>query len=221
MAAIGNHRHLDRPRRVQVVDAGLGNLRSVTNALVAVGGEPAVVKDPRDLDRTARVILPGVGAFGDAMASLHDRGWIAAIRRTVEEGIPLLGICLGMQLLMTEGAEHGSHAGLDLVAGTVTRLRPGDPALRLPHIGWNDIRPVRECSLLAGLPDHDFYFAHSYAIEPADSSVVTSYCQHGTEFVATLHTGNVFGAQFHPEKSHRSGLQVLRNFVDLSDEDRC
>ncbi|MEX1113587.1 MAG: imidazole glycerol phosphate synthase subunit HisH [Patescibacteria group bacterium] len=221
MTATGNPRHLERPRRVHIVDAGLGNLRSVWHALAAVGAEPIVISEPQDLDGSARVILPGVGAFGDAMGSLRDGGWVSAIRRTVDENIPLLGICLGMQLLMTEGTEHGAHAGLDLVAGTVTQLRPGDPTLRLPHIGWNDIRPVRSCDLLADIADHDFYFVHSFAVAPEDPGVITSYCEHGSDFVATLHSGSVYGAQFHPEKSHVSGLQLLRNFIEMDGEGEC
>ncbi len=205
---------------VVVIDYGMGNLRSVANALAALDREPVVSADPAALQDADAVVLPGVGAFGDGMRQLRERGWVAALQRAVRgEGKPFLGICLGMQLLAARGTEHGEHAGLGWLDGVVTRLPDEDPAVRVPHIGWNDVEPAAGAALYAGFGQRpDFYFVHSYRFEPADDGVVTGWCDHGVRFAASVAQGNIHAVQFHPEKSQGPGMAVLRNFLALARE---
>jgi glutamine amidotransferase len=156
-----------------------------------------------------------VGAFGDGMVQLRARGWDDALKLAVrEEGRPLLGICLGMQLLAEVGTEHGQGTGLGWIPGRVTRLPGGSTDVRVPHIGWNDVTIVRSDGLYAGLNGQpDFYFVHSYRFEPADEGDVSGWCEHGTRFAASLEHGSIWATQFHPEKSQGPGLVVLRNFL--------
>ncbi len=201
--------------RIAIINYGLGNLSSVANALSFVGAEPFIAETPSDLDRADKAILPGVGAFGDGMKNLRENGWIEKIHDfTLVAQKPFLGICLGMQLLATTGTEHGDHQGLDLIKGTVIRLTSPDKSIRIPHIGWNDVK-VREGTISyqdIAMP-HDFYFVHSYALLPDDPSVVSATCHHGQDFVASVENENIWGAQFHPEKSQRAGLGFLKNFI--------
>ncbi|MCB1182656.1 imidazole glycerol phosphate synthase subunit HisH [bacterium] len=200
---------------IAIVDAGLGNLRSVANAVAALGAAPAIVRSPHDLAAADAIILPGVGAFGDGMRRLRAGGWVPALEQAVlGEGKPFLGICLGMQLLASRGTEHGDHAGLGWLDGTVTRLPGGDPAVRVPHVGWNDVEIAGDGGMYAGCgPAPDFYFVHSYRFEPADPAVVTGWCTHGVRFAASVARGNIRAVQFHPEKSQGAGMAVLRNFL--------
>lgn len=197
-----------------ILDYGMGNVRSVLNACVAVGAEAAVTRDPAVLRAARGLLLPGVGAFGDAMAALRAAGLIESLEREVrEEGKPFLGICLGMQLLATRGTEHGDHAGLGWIAGRAERLAA--PGLRLPHVGWNAVRVARSDGAFAGLGSVEtFYFTHGYALVPDDPSVASGLCDHGGPFVAAVEAGNLWAVQFHPEKSQRAGLAVLRNFAE-------
>ena len=198
-----------------IVDYGMGNLRSVANACEALGSPARIARRPEELRDADRIILPGVGAFGDAMRNLAAAGWIEALDAEVRgKGKPFLGICLGMQLLATRGTEFGSHAGLGWIPGTAVKLDPADATLRVPHMGWNRVEVVKRDGLLAGLGEGaDFYFVHSYVLQPEDPSVVTGRCSHGTAFAAVVERGQIQATQFHPEKSQKAGLTVLGNFL--------
>jgi imidazole glycerol-phosphate synthase subunit HisH len=202
--------------KVGIVNYGFGNIGSVRRALDELHVEPVVADAPAALVGCDRIILPGVGAFGEAMASLRAGGWVEPLRRQVRDaGVPLLGICLGMQLLAASSDEDGHHDGLGFVSGEVRRLDSFGCALRVPHVGWNEVRFAEGATLFAGIPqESDFYFVHSFALDSADPSVcaTTSY---GTTISAAVQDGRVFGTQFHPEKSSRAGRRVLRNFLDV------
>jgi imidazole glycerol-phosphate synthase subunit HisH len=196
-----------------IVDYGVGNLRSVQKALERVGAEAVVSGDPGALEAARGVVLPGVGAFGDGMAQLRARGLVEPVLRHVEAGKPLLGICLGMQLLFEDSEEMGRHAGLDLLPGRVVRFPEGD--LKVPHIGWNQLE-VREDPLTAGIAGGSYaYFVHSYYVAPAEAEDVLATTEYGIQFAAVVGRGRVWGAQFHPEKSQEVGLRLLQNFARL------
>jgi glutamine amidotransferase len=203
------------PPRVGLIDYGMGNLRSVANALIHVGADVRIVQEPARLEAVDGIVLPGVGSFGDGMANLRALGFLPGMKCAVlERKKPFLGICLGLQLLATTGLEHGRSEGLGWIPGVVPLLAPSDDRLRIPHIGWNEVtfRPAEK--LYEGLGEgKDYYFVHSYHLVPEDPSVVTGVCDYGGQFVASLRKGNIAAVQFHPEKSHRSGLKVLENFV--------
>jgi len=201
-----------------LVDYGVGNLHSVGRALEVVGADVLVSSRPDELRTAERIVLPGVGGFGDGMRSLEDRGWVEPLREAIlTDGIPCLGICLGMQLLATRGFEGEARAGLGVIAGDVVRLEPPTHEERVPHVGWNEVVKTRDEILFDGIPDGtDFYFVHSYHLrlqEPNDGIAETAYCG---RFTSAVRRGNVFGVQFHPEKSLRAGLRLLRNFVSYS-----
>lgn len=208
----------EEPVRIAIIDYGMGNLRSVMNAFASLGADARVAEVPADLASADRIVLPGVGAFGDGMENLRRLGWIPALEREVREGgKPFLGICLGMQLLATEGTEFGAHKGLGWIPGAADRIQPSDPSLRVPHIGWNDVRFVRRNGLFAGLGETDtFYFVHSYALMPEDGGIVSGVCDYGGEFAAGIESGNLYATQFHPEKSQKAGMSVLRNFLAVT-----
>ena len=198
---------------IGIVDYGAGNLASVKNALGQLGHDAAVFDRAADTAGFDRIILPGVGSFRQAMQALDDRGWTFALRGFAASGRPLLGVCLGMQLLFDEGDEHGLTRGLGLVPGRVLLMTPAAPH-RVPHVGWNNLIPARRHPLLQGLKPHvDLYFVHSYHADAADAADVIARCDHGGEFVAAVARGNVAGMQFHPEKSQPSGLRILDNFA--------
>jgi len=201
--------------KIAIVDYGMGNLGSVSNALTMLGAEPYVARRPIDLDGAEAIILPGVGAFVDGMTQLHGRRWTGALEWVViAEGLPFLGICLGMQLLAEVGTEHGEVPGLGWIPGRVTRLPAGGPEIRVPHVGWNEVEVVHHEGLYAGFGQPpDFYFVHSYRFEPADDADVSGWCEHGVRFAASLERGPIWATQFHPEKSQGPGLAVLRNFL--------
>jgi glutamine amidotransferase len=202
---------------VAVVDYGMGNRRSVQKALEHVGARVTVTRDPRTLGDADALVVPGVGAFGAAMASLSELGLIDPIRDAAAAGRPVLGICLGMQLLFERSSELGETAGLGLLAGEVTRLDVGTSALRIPHIGWNEVRPVRPAPLTTGLPEQGaaFYHVHSFAVRPADPEDVVATTTYGETFAAIVARGSVMGTQFHPEKSSVHGLGLLAAFCAL------
>jgi len=200
---------------VTVIDYGIGNLRSVTKALEFLGCQVTLTSDPDEVARAKKLVLPGVGAFGAGMANLQRLGLVEAIRDAVKSGTPLLGICLGLQLLFDESEEMGRHEGLKLVRGKVVRF-PETDNLRIPHMGWNSLRIVKPEPLFKGVPDGAMvYFVHSYFPVPEDPSVVAATTEHGVEFVSAIAVDNIFGTQFHPEKSSKVGLQILRNFAGL------
>lgn len=190
----------------------MGNLRSVEKAVSAVGGQPVISSDPDAILKAARLILPGVGAFGDAMENLRRNGLDAAIRESVNAGKPLLGLCLGLQLLFTHSEEFGSHKGLDLIPGNVRRFN--DPGLRVPHVGWNQIEGLKPNPLLKGIPEGSyFYFVHSFFVEPDKPENSLCWTSYGHRFCSIANKDKVWGAQFHPEKSQEAGKKLLRNFL--------
>jgi glutamine amidotransferase len=199
---------------VVIIDYGMGNLRSVEKALEAVGGRPEISGDPDAVAKSRRLILPGVGAFGDAMRNLHAGSLDGAILAAINRGTPLLGLCLGLQLLFSESEEFGHHIGLGLIPGKVRRLdRPG---LRVPHVGWNQVESLANDPLLTGIAEGSyFYFVHSYFVEPEDARDVLSLTHYGDRFCSIARRANVWGAQFHPEKSQEAGRQLLRNFLGI------
>ncbi len=198
---------------IAIVDYGMGNLRSVQKAFEAVGHGAVVTRDRRVLSEASHLVLPGVGAFADCMRNLEEYGLIEPIRRGIESGKPFLGICLGLQLLFTESEEFGVHKGLDIVPGRVKRFPA--TALKVPHMGWNALTIRRTAPPLRELdPEAHVYFVHSYYVEPADASVVSTITEYGIPFVSSIWRDNLFACQFHPEKSQAAGLRIVRNFGD-------
>ena len=199
---------------VGIIAYGMGNLRSVANACRFLGVEPLLCSTPDQLGSCRRIILPGVGAFADGMTRLRHGGWDHELTREVcERGKPFLGVCLGMQLLAAVGTEHGSHRGLGWIDGTVERIVQID-GVRIPHIGWNDVTPTRHDGVFEGMTVAPvFYFIHSYVLRPADERIVTSRCDYGEPFVSSIHVNNITATQFHPEKSQKAGLHVLKRFL--------
>ena len=201
-------------RMIGVLDYGMGNVRSVLNALEFLGADARLVADPGAAREAERLVLPGVGSFGAGMRRLDERGLATAIPELVSEGRPLLGVCLGMQLLADRSSEHGDHDGLGLIAGSVERLEVAP--LRIPHVGWNELTIRRETALLGDLPDDPtFYFVHSFEFHPEAAEAVTATTDYGRAVTAVVEGGAVSGAQFHPEKSQSAGLQLLRNFLEM------
>ena len=202
-------------KRVAVVDYGVSNLDSVARALEECGASPFVTSDPAELRHASLMVLPGVGAFADGMRNLRARGLDHALREQVlEQGVPLLGVCLGMHLLADRGIEGGETQGLGLVPGAAVKLQPREPGTRIPHVGWNEVHPARPSPLMEGIEDgRDFYFVHSYHLacdDPADVLATTPYCG---GIASAVQRGIVAGVQFHPEKSQKAGFALLRNFV--------
>lgn len=211
---------------IGILDYGMGNLRSVQKAFDRLGGTRAiVVSDPRELCGCEKAVLPGVGNFADGMKLLGERGFVGPVQDFIGSGRPLLGICMGMQLLLdssTEDAEAagGTIAGLGVVPGRVVRFEEdqgaGRPRLKVPHMGWNRLEPTGESPLFAGLDDEAYvYFVHGYYCQPSDDAVVAATAEYGRSFCAALHRDNVWATQFHPEKSQRVGLQILSNFAAI------
>jgi glutamine amidotransferase len=206
---------------VLVVDYGMGNLGSVRRALEECGAEVLVSEHPPDLKLANRILLPGVGAFADGMAHLEREGWIHALQKAVlDDKLPILGICLGMQLMMSQGDEGGKSSGLGFFEGSVRRMIPAEGE-RLPHVGWNEIHPCGETPLLKPLlkdilPGTDFYFVHSYCVEPVDSQVIMAHTPYAGGFPSVIGREHMAGVQFHPEKSSQAGFQILKNFLELS-----
>ena len=202
-------------RTVAVVDYGAGNLHSVRHALELVGADVVVTKRPEDLHDAERIVLPGVGAFGECAAGLRASGFIESLEQEVRRrGKPFLGICVGMQLLAREGREHGVHAGLGWVPGVVQRLEADARGLKIPHVGWNDITPHAANHLFDGLRrDPTFYFTHSFHLSLDDPSYEAASCDYGGRFTAAVLKDNVAATQFHPEKSQENGLKLLENFL--------
>ena len=198
---------------IALIDYGIGNLRSVAKALSAVGGDVRLTADPDHVLAASKVVLPGVGAFGDGMAGLRERHLIETLKTVVARQTPLLGICLGMQLLFEASDELGSHDGLGFLPGRVRRFPPGD--LKIPQTGWNQILLDQDSPLLRGLePGSYAYYNHSYHCDPADPADVLASTEYGIRYASVVGCGRLYGVQFHPEKSQRVGLAILRNFVE-------
>jgi len=199
---------------IAIINYGLGNLHSVHKAIAHVGGEVIVTGDIREILGADKIILPGVGAFADGMKGLEDRDLVPVMRETVALGKPLLGICLGMQLLFEESEEQGYHRGLGLLPGRVVQFNGVDQ--KVPQIGWNQLEIQRPSRLLNGIKNNAyFYFNHGYFCTPERSGDVLTLTEYGTKFASAVENGNVYGVQFHPEKSQKLGLRILRNFVEL------
>lgn len=198
---------------IAIVDYGMGNLRSVQKAFERVGAEARVIPSPLELADARGIVLPGVGAFGQAMSNLRVAGWIEPLRDACARDVPFIGICLGMQLLFDTSEEMGRNAGLGILPGEVKRF---NGKLKVPQMGWNRIHINKPSPLLIDVPDGSYaFFVHSYYCAPLDSSVVLATTDYGIEFAAMVARGNIFGAQFHPEKSQSVGLRILANFASM------
>lgn len=205
---------------IAIVDYGMANLRSVEKALAFVGGDPVITSDPEVIRRADRVVLPGVGAFCASMNNLNRCGLQYSVRDFAATGKPFLGICVGLQMLFDESSEMGDSPGLGMFGGKVVKFfEQGKPAgsesLKVPHIGWNELTPSLDSKLLRGVePGARVYFVHSFYPVPQDPSIVSATSDYGGPFCCAIEKGNIAATQFHPEKSGRVGLQILRNFVE-------
>ena len=200
---------------IAIIDYDAGNLRSVEKALQALGEETVITRDRDEILSADRVILPGVGAFGDAMEKLHQYGLVEIIRQVVQNGTPFLGICLGLQLLFEESEDSQGVPGLGILKGKIRRI-PNTPGLKIPHMGWNSLILRPGTRLFSGLGEDPYvYFVHSYYLEAADPEIVAASADYGVVIHAAVESGNVFACQFHPEKSSDTGLQILKNFISL------
>ena len=194
---------------IAIVDYGMGNLRSVQKAFEYLGYDAAITDQSKALENASHIVLPGVGAFRDAIAALKAKDLDGVIKKEVSEGKPFLGICLGMQMLFDRSSEDGEYEGLGLIGGEVVRF---DTDLKIPHIGWNTLYYNKRTALFDGIDDNYFYFVHSYHAAKVANEDVETTCVYGYEFVASVNRDNIWGVQFHPEKSGDTGLKVLKNF---------
>ena len=211
---------------IAIIDSGIANLRSVEKGFERVGVPACVVREPGALRDAAGIVLPGVGAFSDGIATLEAAGFIDPLFREIESGKPILGICLGLHFLFSESEEFGLHKGLDLMRGRVRRfpgttpssvLSPESSLLKVPHMGWNQVVLKREAPIMKGIPDGSyFYFVHSYYVEPEDEGTIAGITEYGIPFTSMIWRDNLFATQFHPEKSQTLGLQILANFGALA-----
>jgi len=201
---------------IAIIDYGAGNLRSVQKGFERSGAEARIVEDSEGIRRAAGVVLPGVGAFRDCYNGIAARGLTDAVLESVRIDKPFLGICVGLQLLFTESEEGGRNAGFDIIGGSVRRF-PRSAGRKVPHMGWNQLEIVRDtCPLFEGVESGSFvYFVHSYYADPQEQDVVASVTEYGVRFCSTLWRGNLFGVQFHPEKSQHVGLKILENFAHV------
>ncbi|EXG78153.1 imidazole glycerol phosphate synthase subunit HisH [Cloacibacillus evryensis] len=201
---------------IAVIDYGAGNLKSVKNALDHLGAANMRASTAKEILLADAVILPGVGEFGTAMAELERRGIKEAVIEAANGGRPLLGICLGMQLLFEAGEESPGAKGLGILPGRVPRF-PAEMGLKIPHMGWNSVMPLKENRLLDGLPKGSYmYFVHSFYVKAAERADVSAISEYGLIFDAAVERGNIFGCQFHPEKSGAAGLVILKNFIEIA-----
>lgn len=204
-------------QEIVMIDYGASNIRSAQKAFEHIGATVRLTADPRAVLEAGKLVLPGVGAFGAGMDALRARGMDTAVCRRVQEGVPLLGICLGMQFLFESSDEMGDHEGLGLMPGHVTRFEAAGLDLKVPHMGWNQIEHPDSHPLLADIPQGAYtYFVHSYYCVPKDPADVVAITAYGQPFASIVARGNVYGIQFHPEKSQQVGLQILRNYTELT-----
>lgn len=200
---------------IAIIDYDAGNIKSVEKALLSLGEEPVITRDREQILNADKVILPGVGAFGDAMQKLEEYGMDKVIHEVVAKGTPLLGICLGLQLLFERSDEAPGVEGLGVLNGEILRI-PDMEGLKIPHMGWNSLRLINDGRLFRGLDDESYvYFVHSYYLKAADERIVKATTEYSTLIHAAVEQGNVFACQFHPEKSSDTGLHILKNFVEL------
>lgn len=217
---------------IAIIDYKMGNVRSVAKAFESIGAKVEVTANKNKLAKAKALVLPGVGAYSAGMKNLRKLKLIPEIEKVVSDGRPFLGICLGLQLLFTKSEEHGTHKGLNLIPGEVVRFKSD---LKIPHMGWNTITQVkskklkvesvkenmRGTSLLKGIPDESyFYFVHSYYVKPVKSKYVLARCKYGQNFACVVGKNNIFGIQFHPEKSSDLGIKILKNFCKIAGETR-
>lgn len=203
---------------IAIIDYDAGNIKSVEKALLFLGEDVIITRDKETILGADGVILPGVGAFGDAMNKLHAYGLVEVIRECVKKEIPFLGICLGLQLLFESSEESPGVEGLHILDGKIVRI-PADCGMKVPHIGWNDLQFSNSGKLFEGIPEKSYvYFVHSYYLKAADESIVTATTEYGPHIHASVEKGNVFACQFHPEKSSDVGMQILRNFIRITKE---
>ncbi len=202
---------------IAIIDYKMGNIKSVENSFKKAGARIEVTSDPEKIRNASAVILPGVGAYRDAFNNLDEMGLIKPIYESIGKK-PFLGICIGMQLLFEYSLEDGKNRGLGVFKGFVGRIPPG---VKIPHIGWNQIEIKKESRLLKGIKQgENFYFVHSYHVIPEDKSIISTVTDYGTSIVASIEQDNIFGFQFHPEKSSTSGQRLIRNFIDLAEGNR-
>ncbi len=198
---------------ILIIDYGMSNLRSVRHALTYLGAEACIRDSPRDIDRASALVLPGDGAFGPAMENLRAGGWLEPIYKAIARGVPFLGICLGMQLLFDSSEEMGEHRGLGILRGRVKKFPPS--AGKIPQIGWNQLYVHDSSNFLRGVPNGAYaYFVHSYYCEADDAKGIAAQTEYGVWYASVVESGNVWGAQFHPEKSGQDGLRMLQNFLE-------
>ena len=205
---------------IAIVDYGMGNLRSVQKGLQKVGGNAEIVSRPEAIADADSVVLPGVGAFADAIERIRSTGLDVALLESITQGKPFLGICLGYQLLFDTSFENGQYDGLGIFSGNVVRFDftglKDNTGLKIPHMGWNQINPVPTCPLFESIPDNSYvYFVHSYHPDSTDNKVIAATTDYGYTFPSAVHRDNIYAVQFHPEKSQKIGLQMLKNFVEL------
>ena len=203
---------------ISILDYGMANLRSVQKGFEQVGARAEIISRPEQIDRAERLVLPGVGAFQDAVATLRERGLDGAIRSHINSGKPFLGICLGLQMLFDVGYEDGEHRGLGVFRGACVRFDVDQPPLdlKVPHMGWNQLNIQRPSPLTRGLPEAcGVYFVHGYHVVPQDPALIATTTDYGRPFVSSIWKDNVVATQFHPEKSQKVGLQILSNFAAL------
>ena len=200
---------------IAIIDYDAGNIKSVEKALLLLGQEVKITDDAKEILSADKVVLPGVGAFGDAMGNLERRGLVPVIRETAEKGTPFLGICLGLQLLFERSGEAPGVAGLGILPGEILRIPAGE-GLKIPHMGWNSLHLEHGGRLFEQLPEQSYvYFVHSYYLKAREEEIVKASTEYGVHIHASVEKGNVFACQFHPEKSSEVGLQILRNFVNI------
>jgi glutamine amidotransferase len=202
---------------ISIIDYGMANLRSVQKAFESVGAAARIVSTPEEIERADRIVLPGVGAFADAVRTLRDKQMVEPILAHIKRGLPFLGICLGLQMLFDVGYEDGEHQGLGVFKGACVRFDVDQTMnLKVPHMGWNQLDVVRPSPLLRDLPEHsNAYFVHGYHVTPTDPDVIATTTDYGRPFVSSVWRDNVMATQFHPEKSQRVGLKILANFAAL------
>ncbi len=203
---------------VAIIDYDAGNIKSVEKAILSLGEEAVLTRDSDVILSADRVILPGVGSFGDAMGKLEQYGLVSVIKEVVDRRIPFLGICLGLQLLFEESDETPGVKGLGILGGKILKI-PAEEGLKIPHIGWNSLKYPTKGRLFEGIQEGEYvYFVHSYYLKASDDSIVTATTEYGTLIQASVESGNVFACQFHPEKSSEVGLTILKNFLKINKE---